>query len=202
MYDTEHRCFWNKRGRANWSNFPCFANYRLQICICHTSSNRPWQSKALFLTLANTFITYTTRIFARRSQRSTTWNDLSIPSFEVGERAMLYCLFVFLLSQNRYYQFHSSIIRIHFACIITLNKQEMNFRWRFLCRRRCGMFSAHWELCPSTVPRPCPQMIYISYWMAVKREISPTLSLHSSYADHLVEKVILSSLYHRRTVES
>lgn len=78
----------------------------------------------------------------------------------------------------------------------------MNFRWCFLCRRRCGMFSAHWELCQSTVPRPCPQMIYISYWMAVKREISPTLSFCSPYADHLVEKVILSSLYHRRIVES
>ena len=158
MYNTEHRCSWNKKERANWPNVSYFANYRLEICICQTSSNRPSQSKALFLTFANTFIMYTIM--------------------------------------------YTSKIRLHFACIITLNKQEMNFRWCFLCRRRCGMFSAHWEFCQSTIPKPCPQMMYISYWMAVKREISSTLSFCSPYADHLVEKVILSSLYHRRTVES
>ena len=137
------------------------------------------------------------RIFASRSLPI---NDLKWPvhsivwSWGTSDVVLFVC---FLLSPNRYFQFHSSIIRIHFACIITLNKQEMNFRWCFLCCGRCGMFSAFSSHALS-------QMIYISYWMAVKREISPTctLSFSSPYADHLVEKVILSSLYHRRTVES
>ena len=48
---------------------------------------------------------------------------------------------MFSLSPNRWYQFHSSIIRTHFRHIaLTLNAIKMIFSWFFRYRRQCGFF--------------------------------------------------------------
>ena len=181
-----HWCFWNKKKQTNWSKVSCFANYRLQICVCQTSSNRPCQSKALFLALANTFIMYTTRIFDRRSLPI---NDLKWP-VHVLKLGNVRCCSVCLLSPNRYFQFHSSIMKTHAFTMhnnFQLDKQEMNssavdvvvssfFYIQFALR----VVLVHSSQALST--------IYISYWMALKRESSPTLSFRSPYADHFVKK--------------
>ena len=72
---------------------------------------------------------------------STTWNDLFCSCLD---DVSTWHMFNFvLLSQKRWFQFHSKIVRTHFASVMTLNNCEIIeetrsyiFRWRSRLRRR------------------------------------------------------------------
>ena len=72
---------------------------------------------------------------------STTWNDLFCSCLD--DVNIWWHMFHFvLLSQKRWFQFNSGIVRTHFASVMTLNNCDIIeetrsyiFRWRSRCRR-------------------------------------------------------------------
>ena len=139
-----------------------------KICVCHDENKQ-------FCTLC------TCTFFATVFFQSTIWNDLFWNCIADVTKRHNCCLF-FLLFPNRWYQFHSNLIRTHFwlKSMFPLPSSFSFFRSYF-----------HDQCALRAVPVHSPQSlstINISYWMALRREITQTMNFQFPYAGQFVER--------------
>ena len=139
MYNTAHRYFWNERSTSNRSKVSRFANYR-SVFAKRVRMDRDSLKLSFILSIGIHF-SYVYQTYICRCSLPIKHLKLPVPILKLGNVSVSQQCWIFIIfSPCHRFQFHSSIIRTHFAPIVAaLNKREMVFRRCSACGR--GRFS-------------------------------------------------------------